>query len=213
MQISDLFNFEIELIAACVVELAFAHRPPWHRRPPKPSAARKRNRKRKRRVASSSESSSGSDSDSSSSEAGPSVPAAAKPKAVVVAEGEDSDSDSSESSSSSDSSSDSDEDIGAARPSEQVSNVVRSAQDTRMRSPSPEPPLPGSIPIPSFIPTTGNAGEDSMKEQELKDKFRKFWMTTIVDAFADDLNELRKVRKCSLRSHGRTFLMVLSEPL
>ncbi|KAH8107859.1 hypothetical protein BXZ70DRAFT_17311 [Cristinia sonorae] len=153
--------------------------------PAKPTAPRKRNRKRKRRVASSSESSSSDSDSSSSSDAGPSVP---RPKTLIpVVDEEDS------SSSSSEESSDSDSQDEAPKPGQPTQVVNASVgKDTRMRSPSPEPPLPGSIPIPSFLPNSGNTEEDSRKEQDLKEKFRKFWMTTIVDAFADDLNELRK---------------------
>ncbi|THH30432.1 hypothetical protein EUX98_g3750 [Antrodiella citrinella] len=152
----------------------------------KPSVTRKRNRKRKRRVASSSEdSSSGSDSDSSS-DAGPSTSAA---KSVPVISAGDKLADDESSSSSSDDSTDSEADAPNAR---RPSQVTTTGKDTRMKSPSPEQPLAGSIPIPPFLPSTGNIDEDARKEQELKDKFRKFWMTTIVDAFADDLDELRK---------------------
>ncbi|KZV83283.1 hypothetical protein EXIGLDRAFT_565918, partial [Exidia glandulosa HHB12029] len=30
------------------------------------------------------------------------------------------------------------------------------------------------------------------REQELKDKFRKFWMGSVAGAFADDLEQIRK---------------------
>jgi len=32
-----------------------------------------------------------------------------------------------------------------------------------------------------------------VQEQQLKDKFRQFWMSAIVDGFKDDLEEIRKV--------------------
>ncbi|THU79989.1 hypothetical protein K435DRAFT_785004 [Dendrothele bispora CBS 962.96] len=54
------------------------------------------------------------------------------------------------------------------------------------REPSPPPP---SAAIPSFIPENG-AG--STNEQEMKDKFRKFWMSAVADGFKDDLEEIRK---------------------
>lgn len=171
----------------------------------KPLAPRKRNRKRKRRVASSSSESS-PDSDSSSS-AGPSVAVAkAHAPSSPIVNATDNDSDVREEElSSSDDSSDSDVEV---RDVEQPTQTVHSAEkDTQIRSPSPEPPLPGSIPIPSFLPNTGNAGEDSRIEQELKENFRKFWMTTIVDAFADDLNELRKVSTSHLLLAERATLI------
>ncbi|TCD71768.1 hypothetical protein EIP91_003111 [Steccherinum ochraceum] len=164
--------------------------------PAKPPAARKRNRKRKRRVASSSESSSSSDSDSDSS-SGPSQVAARKPQApsspAIEKSGSDADEESSSSySSSSEDSSDPEDDTGAAAKQSAPAAGPSVPKDARMRSPSPEPPRPGSIPIPPFLPDSGNPEDDTRKEQELKEKFRKFWMTTIVDAFSDDLNELRK---------------------
>jgi ribosome assembly protein 3 len=32
-----------------------------------------------------------------------------------------------------------------------------------------------------------------VQEQQLKDKFRQFWMSAIADGFKDDLEEIRKV--------------------
>ena len=32
-----------------------------------------------------------------------------------------------------------------------------------------------------------------MKEQELKDRFRQFWMASVAEGFRDDLEEIRKV--------------------
>ena len=32
-----------------------------------------------------------------------------------------------------------------------------------------------------------------MKEQEVKAKFRQFWMSSVADGFRDDLEEIRKV--------------------
>lgn len=167
--------------------------------PAKPSQPRKRNRKRKRRVASSSSSSDSSDSDSSASDS----PNVLKPKVSqsVNAPPPPSDDSDSESSSSDESSSSSSESDVAQEKGIQPTNDedVVMENDSRPQpkrshtrcSPSPPPP---SADIPSFFPTGGNTEQNENKEKELKDKFRKFWMTTIVDAFQDDLEEIRKVR-------------------
>jgi len=34
--------------------------------------------------------------------------------------------------------------------------------------------------------------DDAQQEQILKEKFRKFWMTSVADGFKDDLEEIRK---------------------
>jgi len=173
---------------------------------------RKRNRKRKRRnVSLSSSSSSSESSDSSSDEKQQQVvklPAATKTsKASPLQE------------SSSGSSSDDDDENSSASESEdgetqpapkfqtstshhsvpsnaQEENprLTSGASDSRTRQPSP-PPI-RNVPAPQLIPSRDTAGNlssaDAEKEKVLKDKFRKFWMSSIADAFSDDLNEIRK---------------------
>ena len=56
------------------------------------------------------------------------------------------------------------------------------------RSPSPTP-----TPVPSFLPTKPDGSVDTESEQQLKDKFRKFWMQSVADAFQDDLVQIHKV--------------------
>jgi hypothetical protein len=56
------------------------------------------------------------------------------------------------------------------------------------RSPSPIPP-----PVPSFLPTQPDGSVDTGGEQQLKDRFRKFWMQSVADAFQDDLAQIHKV--------------------
>jgi len=56
------------------------------------------------------------------------------------------------------------------------------------RSPSPIP-----APVPSFLPTNLDGSVDTESEQQLKDKFRKFWMQSVADAFQDDLVQIHKV--------------------
>jgi hypothetical protein len=57
------------------------------------------------------------------------------------------------------------------------------------RSPSPSPP---PVEIPSFLPAPGDTNAEE-KERELKERFRKFWMSSVADGFRDDLEELQKV--------------------
>jgi ribosome assembly protein 3 len=56
------------------------------------------------------------------------------------------------------------------------------------RSPSPIP-----APVPSFLPTKPDGSADTEGEQQLKDRFRKFWMHSVADAFQDDLAQIHKV--------------------
>ncbi|KAJ7595075.1 hypothetical protein C8J56DRAFT_1044781 [Mycena floridula] len=139
-----------------------------------PAAPRKRNRKRKRRAASASSSSSSSDSSSSEDEA---------PAVVVPAKDASSESSSSSSSDSSDSDSDSD----VPKPK----HVPEMKAQPAARRASPSPP-PAEISIPSFLPST-KSPEHPAKEQEMKAKFRKFWMASLADGFSEDLEEVRKL--------------------
>lgn len=155
--------------------------------------ARKRNRKRKRRVASSSESSSSSEDSSSSSEGENPTTVKLKTQASnkpVLAENPTSSSESESDSDSSDSESDHQRDdvemrdaSGPAEKSGKKERVVYS------RSPSLSPP-----PAPSFLPTEPDGSVDTESENQLKDRFRKFWMQSIADAFQDDLAQIHKVR-------------------
>lgn len=56
------------------------------------------------------------------------------------------------------------------------------------RSPSP---VPASI--PSFLPTKPDGSVDTENERQLKDRFRKFWMQSVADAFQEDLVQIHKV--------------------
>ncbi|KAL4261677.1 Ribosome assembly protein 3 [Pleurotus pulmonarius] len=147
--------------------------------PPPAKPIRKRNRKRKRRAASSSSSS--SDSNSSDSES----VSPQKPAPVVTTQA-------SEPSSSSSSSSESDsEDSDAPQRVESSKETPGKAQIKQVppqgRSPSPQP-----VPIPSFLPSQTEAAEAAEQEKVLKERFRRFWMSSIADGFKDDLEEIRK---------------------
>lgn len=162
----------------------------------KPAPARKRQRKRKRRVASSSESSSSSDSDSDSS--GTDNPAVRKVRLQAKKPQQTKpDSSSSSSSSSSDDSSDSDTSHRQTRKSPALEATQGRNEPTprrARRSLSPDVPLE-PIPPSSFLPDTGDSDEDKRKEDELKGKFRKLWMSSIADAFKDDLEVIQKVSR------------------
>lgn len=157
--------------------------------PPVPKPARRRNRKRKRRAASS-DSSSSSD-DSSSDESTQTKPQLRAPPAKKPG----SDMTSSSESVSSDSDSESDDDDNA-RTTSMVNNQIQVDNPkvphdkgaSRRGSLSPPP----SAEIPSFLPSNPPA-DDTAVEQAMKDKFRKFWMSSIAEGFKEDLEEIRKV--------------------
>lgn len=98
---------------------------------------------------------------------------------------------SSESESESDSSEESDhqredvEMLDASAPTEKSDKKERVVYS---RSPSPSPP-----PVPSFLPTESDGSVDTESERQLKDRFRKFWMQSVADAFQDDLAQIHKV--------------------
>ncbi|KAG9219571.1 hypothetical protein CCMSSC00406_0008222 [Pleurotus cornucopiae] len=148
--------------------------------PPPAKPIRKRNRKRKRRAASSSSS---SDSNSSDSES-----ASPHKQAPVVATQAHASEPSSSSSSSSESDSDDSDVPQRVEPSKETPGKVHIKQiPTQERSPSPQP-----VPIPSFLPSQAEAAEAVEQEKVLKERFRRFWMSSIADAFKDDLEEIRK---------------------
>ncbi|KAF4574369.1 hypothetical protein EYR36_005703 [Pleurotus pulmonarius] len=96
------------------------------------------------------------------------------------------------SSSSSSSSSESDsEDSDAPQRVESSKQTPGKAQIKQLplqeRSPSPQP-----VPIPSFLPSQTEAAEAAEQEKVLKERFRRFWMSSIADGFKDDLEEIRK---------------------
>ncbi|KZT67057.1 hypothetical protein DAEQUDRAFT_729659 [Daedalea quercina L-15889] len=138
--------------------------------PTKTAVTRKRTRKRKRRAASSSS----SEPDSSSSESDtPQTPAApptqVKPDASL-SEPSSSDSDSSE------------DDSLPTRDVQQNARPRAASVPPIRRSPTPEP---RRAPVPPFP-------GDAQEEELMRQRFRKFWMASVTDAFSDDLGELRK---------------------
>ncbi|CCM00520.1 uncharacterized protein FIBRA_02554 [Fibroporia radiculosa] len=141
--------------------------------PAKPTLPRKRNRKRKRRAVSSSSSDDSDDSDSDAPK-----PAAPAPQPSVPA---------ASSSSSSDSSSDDDSDDDPRPPQiHKEVEIDHHLAHTRPRSPSLSPPPTA---VPAFLPSQA---PDQQSEQILRNRFRKFWMSSVADAFRNDLEEIRK---------------------
>ncbi|OCH87664.1 hypothetical protein OBBRIDRAFT_137503 [Obba rivulosa] len=61
------------------------------------------------------------------------------------------------------------------------------APSAARRSPTPPPAQ-----IPSFLAPEGAPDDSAPNERALKERFRQFWMSSVVDAFADDLEEIRK---------------------
>ena len=154
-------------------------------------AARKRNRKRKRRAASSSSDSDSSNSDSSS-DGGQKTTVVKRVAVTTKNPPTPSASSSSSSASSSDEDSDEEKMVETTANAPTHTGAAVTAVTTRPRSLSPTPP---SATIPSFVPTV-DASEDAVRsEQQLKERFRSFWMTSLADAFKDDLEQIRKVRR------------------
>jgi ribosome assembly protein 3 len=168
-----------------------------------PTAPRRRNRKRKRRQASSSPSSSDSlDSSSDESEVPKKAPVKGAPLLKPQAtKSSPSPSLSSSSSSSSDSEGgDEDDDYNDALVTHPASSAIPQRTDSepakardRYRSPSPSPPPAGA---PPFLPPEGSSNR-AQDEQALRNRFRQFWMASVADAFADDLEQIRQVRVSS----------------
>ncbi|KAH9887709.1 hypothetical protein C8Q73DRAFT_794713 [Cubamyces lactineus] len=167
---------------------------------PKPTAARKRTRKRKRRNVSESSESSSSDSSSSDSEAPQNVAvvripvkskSAKKIEPKPAPPSESSEASSSSSSSESDSE-DSDVEPAPARgrlPQAAAPDATAAPSKLARQSASPTPP-PSSV--PPFLPGKSASEQERQNEQVLKERFRKFWMGSVADAFKDDLEEIRK---------------------
>lgn len=163
--------------------------------------ARKRQRKRKRRtVSSSSSSSSDSSSDSGSENEAqattnvkiqkPATAVTLKPPSEAT-----SGSDSSDSPSDSGSDAESDEGVMGVQPDTATESAGAKSHaastkphEQKAKARAASPPPKHNVPPPDLF-----AGGPE-KEQQLKDRFRKFWLAGVADAFADDLNEIRKVR-------------------
>lgn len=169
---------------------------------PPATTKRKRNRKRKRRNDVSSSSSSDSDSESAASSSALKSPqklasrnAPTPSKAEVDSDDTDSSSDSSDASSSS-----SDDDVQRKFKNKtgDINDVVMDDADkpetnaTRRDSRSPSPVPPKRI-LPSFLPEDVEKEDEQAAQQQLKEKFRKFWMERMAAGFKGDLEHIRKV--------------------
>ncbi|EED77329.1 predicted protein [Postia placenta Mad-698-R] len=153
--------------------------------PTRPVIPRKRNRRRNRRAASSS-SSSDSSSDSDSDAQPPKKPAPTPARLPIQEPSSSSD----ESSSDSDSSSDNE---SVARPPSAPHADAGQRRGAGPNAPAKRAPSPARAvsAIPAF-PSDGASEQEKQDEQVLRDRFRKFWMTSVADAFKDDLEEIRK---------------------
>ncbi|KAF8511067.1 hypothetical protein BU17DRAFT_54899 [Hysterangium stoloniferum] len=155
---------------------------------------RKRVRKRKRRNVSSSESDSDSSSSSSSEDEQKKVQVKGQP--VIPAKVKDTSSDS-DPNPDSDSSTSSNSSSPSNRTKQASSNPGLTSKPSKapIRRPPPQPPsrspTPPSTAIPSLLPHS-TANVPSENEKALKEKFRTFWMSSVADAFKDDLEEIRK---------------------
>jgi len=63
---------------------------------------------------------------------------------------------------------------------------------TSRRLPGSRSPTPPPADIPPFLPSQTGTDAAKEREKEMKEKFRKFWMASVADAFKDDLEEIRK---------------------
>ncbi|QRW16202.1 ribosome assembly protein [Rhizoctonia solani] len=130
---------------------------------------RKRNRKRKRRAASSSSSSASSSSSSSEDESPQTFGFRVRLFIFILRF--------SESSSSVRSTS-----LQAAA----TTHALPKPKRRDSHSPSPPPTA-----LPSFLPPSGTEGSHK-REEELRARFRSFWMASVADGFRADLEELHK---------------------
>jgi ribosome assembly protein 3 len=64
----------------------------------------------------------------------------------------------------------------------------------RSHSRSPSPPDPTIPPLVTLKPTTD---EEKQRDAQLRERFRKFWMASVADAFKDDLEVIQKVCRLS----------------
>ena len=71
----------------------------------------------------------------------------------------------------------------------------------RPQSRSPSPPDPTIPPLVTLNPTTD---EEKQRDAQLREKFRKFWMASVADAFKDDLEQIQKVKGVRFLIHHGT---------
>lgn len=159
-------------------------------RPTQRPTQRKRNRKRKRRNVSSSSSSSSLSADCASENSENELASTVKISHVAAPRKRV---ESVKSSSEEEESSSSDSNLESDSPSYPVPALPSTSTDgdpTRpklhQREDSPPPPL--NVPAPNPI-----LGAEKQNEQALKERFQRFWMTSVADAFSDDLNVIRNV--------------------
>lgn len=166
--------------------------------PPAAAAPRKRIRKRKRRRdASISDSSDSSDASASDEEVQEAAVVQPKLKATQVVPMPSESESESDSSTSDDSDSDASAEHGPAKDTHshlapETTTPSLSIKPAKKRTEAP--PVPPA-PIPTIMPKDISTTQEKEKEQLLKERFRKFWMESMADGFADELDEVRKVRQ------------------
>ncbi len=167
-----------------------------------PAAPRRRNRKRKRRQASSSSDSSSGESEVPEKTPVNKVPPPIEPQATGSSPSPSLSSSSPSSSDSGGDDNDDDDDDAPPVTHPASSSTIPQRSDSgptkardRHRSPSPPSPPPANAP-PPFLPSEGSSSR-AQDEQALRNRFRQFWMASVADGFADDLDQIRQVRRLS----------------
>jgi hypothetical protein len=79
-----------------------------------------------------------------------------------------------------------------------------SKQDRRTRE---SPPPPDTVPLPPLIDPSKGRDETALKEA-----FRKRWMSSMADAFASDLEQIRKASAALAQSHVKSLIVICRSP-
>jgi ribosome assembly protein 3 len=163
---------------------------------PRGGVPKRRNRKRKRRQAASSSSSSSSSSESGSEDEKPANVVAIEKQVPPVQKEPSPDStatsDSSESSNSSSESEESSEDDEDEEKDEGEDEEMKSPKPTKRKYPS-RSPSPRNSDLPMSLPMNPTTKQEKLKDAEMKERFRKYWMSSVAEGFKDELEQLQKV--------------------
>ncbi|KAG8963476.1 hypothetical protein FRC03_002945 [Tulasnella sp. 419] len=167
--------------------------------PPQAKSNKRRTRKRRRRAVDTSSSSSSSATSSEDE----------RPSTVAVPMKKPATPEPASSSTSSASSSDSEDFNRIKQKKGSSTNItdVPLGRDTELPEDRPKrSPSPPVVKPLSFMASMekSNSSDTMEKEKLLKERFRKFWMSSIADEFKNDLEEIRKVTKEG--KHYRAFI-------
>jgi ribosome assembly protein 3 len=94
---------------------------------------------------------------------------------------------SSSSSSSSESSSD------AESSAEDNEDVEMKPPEKKGRRPPSRSPSPADDSLPMSIPLHPTTEQEKVKDAQMKERFRKYWMKSMAEGFGDELQQLQKV--------------------